>query len=48
MVRTAASGYSKGISDTLRSIKVMSAAIQMTSQGRAVILSRILEFGGCS
>jgi len=48
MVRVSASGYSKGMSETRLPSKVMSAAIQMINQGRAVMVARIREFGdGC-
>jgi len=46
MVRVKAKGYSKGTSDDRLSIKMTRAAIQITNQGRAVIVARSREFGG--
>jgi hypothetical protein len=48
MVRISARGYSKGISEARLPSRIMSAAIQMINQGRAVMVARIREFGdGC-
>ncbi|RZU39065.1 hypothetical protein [Edaphobacter modestus] len=45
MVRIQASGCSKGISHARRSARTMSAEIQMTIQGRAMIFATILGLG---
>lgn len=48
MERNQASGCSNGMSDARLWATTMSAAIHITSQGRAVIVAIIRGFGGCS
>jgi hypothetical protein len=45
MVRSKAKGYSKGTSEERFCTSVVTAAIHITNQGRAVIVARIREFG---